>query len=117
MDKRKIVIYWLPVLFCMVFIFFVSSMPAKKIPPLFINQDIAYHSLMYLLLAFLFGRALRNSFLNITLLKVIIFTTLFGLFYGATDEFHQLFVPGRSCSGFDLLIDTAGSFIGSLLCR
>jgi len=32
--------------------------------------------------------------------------------YGASDEFHQYFVPGRDCSGFDLLADTAGSAAG-----
>ena len=29
--------------------------------------------------------------------------------YGATDEFHQLFVPGRSCDVFDWLADTTGA--------
>ena len=32
--------------------------------------------------------------------------------YGASDEFHQYFVPGRDCSGFDLLADIAGSAAG-----
>jgi len=32
--------------------------------------------------------------------------------YGVTDEFHQYYVPGRDCSGFDLLADTAGSAAG-----
>ena len=32
--------------------------------------------------------------------------------YGASDEFHQYFGPGRDCSGFDLLADIAGSAAG-----
>lgn len=34
--------------------------------------------------------------------------------YAITDEFHQLFVQGRSCQISDWAIDTAGAIIGSL---
>jgi VanZ family protein len=32
--------------------------------------------------------------------------------YSLTDEFHQLFAPGRHASLFDCLIDTTGAFLG-----
>ncbi len=32
--------------------------------------------------------------------------------YAVTDEFHQRFVPGRSCEFRDVLIDSAGAFTG-----
>lgn len=35
--------------------------------------------------------------------------------YAATDEFHQLFVPGRSGQVTDVMIDTCGAAIGLLL--
>lgn len=35
--------------------------------------------------------------------------------YAATDEFHQLFVPGRSGQLYDVCIDAAGALLG-LLC-
>lgn len=35
--------------------------------------------------------------------------------YAATDEFHQLFVPGRSCMLLDVVTDSAGSVAGILL--
>ena len=38
-----------------------------------------------------------------------------GTFYAATDEFHQLFVPGRSGQFSDVLIDSAGVLGGVLL--
>lgn len=40
---------------------------------------------------------------------------LAGTFYAATDEFHQLFVPGRSGQVSDVLIDSAGVLAGILL--
>jgi VanZ family protein len=35
--------------------------------------------------------------------------------YAASDEFHQLFVPGRSGEVKDVLIDSAGAVTGALL--
>lgn len=35
--------------------------------------------------------------------------------YAATDEFHQLFVPGRGCRVTDVLIDSLGAAAGILL--
>jgi VanZ family protein len=35
--------------------------------------------------------------------------------YSLTDEFHQLFVPGRGPSLFDCGIDTVGAFLGVLI--
>ncbi len=36
--------------------------------------------------------------------------------YAATDEFHQLFVPGRSGQISDVLLDSTGAAAGILLC-
>ena len=38
-----------------------------------------------------------------------------GTIYAATDEIHQLFVPGRSGQVRDVLIDSCGAFIGVML--
>lgn len=42
-------------------------------------------------------------------------TELFCILYAAADEFHQLFVPGRSGEFKDVLIDSAGSLAGCLV--
>lgn len=36
--------------------------------------------------------------------------------YAASDEFHQLFVPGRSAELRDVLIDSTAGLVGILLC-
>jgi VanZ family protein len=33
--------------------------------------------------------------------------------YGVSDEFHQLFVPGRACDPVDWLVDTCGATLGA----
>lgn len=39
----------------------------------------------------------------------------FSVIYAATDEIHQLFVPGRSGMFTDVCIDSVGSFIGVII--
>lgn len=35
--------------------------------------------------------------------------------YACTDEFHQYFVPGRSCQFTDVMIDTSGALLGMII--
>ena len=106
--------FWLPVLACMGLIFYASSLSGSDIPSVFPFQDIMFHFLVYLTLGFLFSRALSKTHTNLTLIKVFLFTVIFGTFYAITDEFHQAFVPLRDASAFDVFIDTAGNLAGSL---
>lgn len=46
--------------------------------------------------------------------KTWILATLLGAAFGASDEIHQYFVPGRDASVFDLIADTLGSGTGAL---
>jgi len=96
-------------------IFYASSVPGSNIPSLFPLQDIAFHFFIYLILALLFARALKNIYSNIAPSKIILFTIIFGVVYGLSDELHQAFVPDRCVSGFDLFIDSMGSLVGSLI--
>lgn len=117
MNKRIIWFanFWFPVLLCMYAIFQASSMPGADIPSIFPFEDILFHGGIYAILVMFFIRALRHSLPAMPFLALVAAATLFGFIYGATDEFHQLFTAGRSCSGFDLVIDTAGAFIGSMI--
>ena len=82
---------------------------------MFPHEAIVYQSFIYMLLGISFARALRNSFEGLSAIKIIAFTLAFGIIYGILDEFHEFFVPGRSASGFDVFIDSAGTLFGSLI--
>ena len=67
---------------------------------------------------FIFG-ILLFSFLIVlnhyTLLKCSLFSIGISILYAASDEFHQTFVNGRSGQVRDVLIDSLGAFVGTLL--
>lgn len=46
--------------------------------------------------------------------KLSLQALLGGFIYACSDEFHQIFVPGRGSSFTDVLIDTAGAALGIL---
>jgi VanZ family protein len=113
-NRQTLVLkFWLPVLACMGFIFYMSGVPGSDIPPLFPFQDIIYHFFLYSVLAYLFARALKNTSCDIRPFQLLFFSVLFSIFYGITDELHQAFVPGRCVSGFDIFINSSGGITGS----
>lgn len=71
------------------------------------------HCLEYFILALLVANVLRRFGKRP---KEVFITILFVcLLYAVSDEFHQSFVPGRSCEVLDVIIDFSGSFIGTIV--
>lgn len=59
---------------------------------------------------FILGILLLHLFSQYSISKrnKIIFTILLGASYAASDEFHQMFIAGRSPQIFDVFVDTCG---------
>lgn len=75
----------------------------------------AAHVSEYAVLAALLYRALANTILmGRALLSAAIVLLVCG-FYAITDEFHQSFVPSRTASARDVVIDSVGALAGLLI--
>ncbi len=111
MTWRRFLVYWLPPILYLGLIFGLSSMSAPPVPK-GINQDMLHYP-EYAVLGFLLARALqygkpgRPSFL--ILASAVAFCTA----WGASDELHQAFVPGRVPDINDWLHDIIGAFAGA----
>lgn len=57
---------------------------------------------------------LMNQY-NIQLIQTIIYSQVIISAYAILDEFHQSFVPGRTASIWDVLIDSAGALTAILI--
>ncbi|WP_281252956.1 VanZ family protein [Oceanobacillus senegalensis] len=68
------------------------------------------HFSVYFVLSILVVNALRAS--NVVRSRAWWLTLLISILYAASDEFHQLFIPGRSGQVTDVLIDTVGASVG-----
>jgi len=76
------------------------------------HPDKFAHAILYMGFGLLlhFTLRARNSVPRAAALSILI-----GAFYGATDEFHQSFVPYRSPDIMDLLADIVGLLLAQLL--
>jgi len=100
-------------------VFFSSSIPSERLPHVDVwNADKLVHFGIYFLLAYFIHRAVRGQ-TRFPLLQArpALWTMLFTVLYGLSDEIHQYFVPGRNCSVYDLLADAAGALLCCLLIR
>lgn len=58
---------------------------------------------------------LSDRKIKLSIWNFIIRAEIFCALYACSDEFHQYFVPGRSCKFFDVCVDSTGAFFGALL--
>ena len=110
----KIFRYWLPALTWMALIFFGSSIPSARVSPNgtldFLAHKVA-HLFEYAALYLLIYRGLiggKSVFDKREIVVALFLVTL----YGASDEFHQSFIPGRESRLRDVFIDFLGGLLG-----
>jgi len=105
----KLLKLWLPVFLWAGFIFYLSGIPQLStgwgIYDLILRK-IAHIS-EYFILTFFLYRALKGSF-NLSIFSLFFWPFSLAFLYAASDEIHQLFVFGRSCSLLDVIMDTFG---------
>jgi len=113
-DLRSRRWLWGPVVLQMALIFAASSIPNLKNLPGGMS-DKSGHSIGYALLSGVLLRAFAGGRLRgVTWARGLLAIVLATL-YGVTDEFHQLFVPGRSADRYDVLADCVGASLGVAL--
>lgn len=135
--KSRIIFSWVAVLLWMFLIFTLSAQPGKQSDTLSKNvtkvvietksqetsapaKEIkisaaldhivrkSAHFSLYMILGILMVNAVFQTFKE----KVYIIATMLCILYAASDEFHQIFVPGRTALVTDVMIDTAGAIVG-----
>ena len=111
--ERNNIFAWVLVVIIAVGIFYFSSLHGGQgggggnpfIPTI-------YHvSAFFLLALFLFIASLRGE----KNAGIIVFAFLVAIFYGISDEIHQIFVPGRSSSLGDVFLDSVGVFYAFMI--
>ena len=66
----------------------------------------------YSVLGFLLARARALGRFEISARTLIVWSVFGSVFYGVFDEIHQLFIPNREFSFFDMLADLCGGLAG-----
>jgi VanZ family protein len=75
------------------------------------------HVTEYAILAMLLWRALRGGTRWQIKISILLFVVALACaIFAASDEFHQSFVPSRTASPTDVMIDVCGALIGLMIC-
>jgi VanZ family protein len=118
MQFQRVIFLWLPVLIWMGFIFYLSSIPNLAVGEGAVDfwTRKPAHVVEYAVLFVLIFRALRGN-AAVTIRKIYLSAAVFTLFYGVTDEIHQLLTPSRAGKIEDLGFDLLGILLGAFLIR
>jgi VanZ family protein len=105
---------WWPPLAWIGAILTATSIPGAYIPVIGPpNTDKVVHVVMYGVLGFLIARALDDP-PRMHRLRAFLGGFLFCVAMGAADEWHQLYIPGRSAEVADWMADSAGALVGAV---
>jgi len=104
----------LPALLIAGTLWFLSSQSTLPQPPGVLGWDKLQHLLAYGALGFAVGLWISQAFWKRRPRLALLLTTLIGSVYGAIDEIHQYFVPGRHSNVWDWVANTLGAFLGAL---
>lgn len=102
---------WLPPLLWAGVILVGTSLPTPLVPRELSAFDKALHFTFYALFAVLLTRQISEV---VSRWRAALLAILIAMTFGAIDEWHQKFIPGRSTEFADWRADSAGAALGAL---
>lgn len=98
-------------------IFMLSSRSKLPLPDsaLFPGMDKVLHALAFGCFAFSFSYWLGRDMWKSKPAVCVLIVCIAAACYGASDEIHQMFVPGRDASVYDWIADCTGALAASLV--
>jgi VanZ family protein len=109
-----VVKYWLPPLGWALLIFYISSQPLGSFTPPFVYFDKFVHAGEFGVLCLLVYRAFIRARQDWLKKRAVMFSVLFCILYGVSDEIHQMFVPMRTPDAADVLADGVGAGLSQI---
>lgn len=108
---EKFIRYHLPPLVWAAIIFVESSIPGHAFPSTPLGTDKLLHVAIFFILGWMLHRAFTHQSSQLVSKMSLYLTLVVTILYGFSDEFHQLFVPGRSADMYDMAADAFGGFL------
>ena len=115
LEEHKVIMVYIPLVVYWLVLLGATSFPVDYIPAVGIGDKFE-HLFAYMGLTVLLNLTIvfQNKFILLKK-KNTLFTFIISGLYGALDEVHQYFIPGRSCELFDWIADLLGILLGLFL--
>ena len=91
------------------------NIPTSSHPDIYSKIHFLVRKAAHFSLYFVLGASYANSVLQlygVSAKRAYVIALVFSVMYAATDEIHQMFVPGREGKLSDIFIDGSGAFCG-----
>lgn len=95
-------------------IFLLSAQSFVSVPDTVPSADKGAHAILYAGLGWLWARAVQGSWPTQTSGMILVSSLIFTALYGASDEWHQFYVPERMADVWDVVADTIGGTLGAI---
>ncbi len=112
-HRTSALVLWAPAILWAAAIFLLASRAVPDIGPRFPHKDKVVHLCLYGVLGWLVTRPLRRAH-GLPLQKAVALAIILAALYGASDEWHQSFVPHRTADIDDWLADLIGAALGQI---
>jgi VanZ family protein len=116
--KNKFVFSWLPLIFWVSGIFLVSSIPSHYFPfPPGVSRiptEYLLHIIAFFVLFLLWYRLFQSNNKKAALKIILLFSFIFTMVVAFSKECWQLFIPTRSFSVKDILVDGGAATLAML---
>lgn len=117
LEKHKVWLVYIPLIIYWIILFTATTLPGPQLPDIHLSDKIEHFGAFFVL-AVLLNLALiyqRKSYLLYNYATLVTIIICFS--YGAVDELHQMFIPGRSADIRDWLADSTGVLVGVFLLK
>ena len=95
-------------------IFVLSAQSFLSVPTTVPSADKGAHAILYAGLGYVWARAVQRSWPTQAPGMILVSSFVFTALYGASDEWHQFYVPERLAEVRDVVADTIGGTLGGL---
>ena len=115
LEGRKKLFVYAPLIVYWTILFIATTLPVESIPTFAISDKIHHLGAYFILSALLYLTLIYQRKSKTLFMNAPSATILLASIYGALDEIHQIFVPGRFADILDWLADFGGTLLGVLL--
>lgn len=117
LRSHKITLVYIPLIVYWIVLLVATSIPASRIPEVGVSDKFNHFFAYAVLCALLFfALSIQDKFILFKKHPAKM-SLLIATFYGALDEIHQMFIPGRSAELLDWVADFLGAVTGVLIAK
>ncbi len=114
-NNKRYVYFYLTVYW--IILFAATSIPSDHVPSLGVSDKFKHFGAYAVLASLVYAALFIQNRYKIFKQKPALFTIIITALYGALDEIHQSFIPGRSCELMDWVADVIGILLAVIIIK